>query len=386
MRDLRLGARRRVCGWALRTRDLRLGARRRVRGWARRSGCSLAAIVRIDARRTRLRDARRRPVAAKRLENFASGVVERRANSSRSSPNPEALARERLPLRRRGAAEDTAACVLVTPPTRTDTTRTRTVAVGSNGDERDLAREMDAAAPSAADAEEGEWVSVELRAAAAADETSPSRRVRATAFFATTDQRGAGGEGVLYAVLRRVGGVVRGEPRAKPRGGDAARRDRGRGGGSFHVDRHRGGRVRDDSRAEVRHGRDHRGCGARVARVVSRRGARLEVSGSTSRPRHRGSVSHALLRRGGGDRGHRRETRRWRGRASDDVRSGIRIRVVSYPRVDSSSSRGFLRRFSSRLRAFRAATRRRSTRSQTPPRRSARSSTNSRRWRPPPSW
>ena len=64
-----------------------------------------------------------------------------------------------------------------------------------NGDERDLAREMDAAAPSAADAEEGEWVSVELRAAAAADETSPSRRVRATAFFATTDQRGAGGEG-----------------------------------------------------------------------------------------------------------------------------------------------------------------------------------------------
>ena len=107
----------------------------------------------------------------------------------------EALARERLPLRRRGAAEDTAACVLVTPPTRTDTTRTRTVAVGLNGDERDLAREMDAAAPSAADAEEGEWVSVELRAAAAADETSPSRRVRATAFFATTDQRGAGGEG-----------------------------------------------------------------------------------------------------------------------------------------------------------------------------------------------
>ena len=107
----------------------------------------------------------------------------------------EALARERLPLRLRGAAEDTAACVLVTPPTRTDTTRTRTVAVGLNGDERDLAREMDAAAPSAADAEEGEWVSVELRAAAAADETSPSRRVRATAFFATTDQRGAGGEG-----------------------------------------------------------------------------------------------------------------------------------------------------------------------------------------------
>ena len=67
--------------------------------------------------------------------------------------------------------------------------------MGLNGDERDLAREMDAAAPSAADAEEGEWVSVELRAAAAADETSPSRRVRATAFFATTDQRGAGGEG-----------------------------------------------------------------------------------------------------------------------------------------------------------------------------------------------
>ena len=193
-RDLRLGAQRRVCGWALRTRDLRLGARRRVRGWARRSGCSLVAIVRIDARRTRLRDARRRPVAAKRLKNFASPVSSRGGELERVLAESEALARERLPLRLRGAAEDTAACVLVTPPTRTDTTRTRTVAVGLNGDERDRARDGRGGA-GAADAEEGEWVSVELRAAAAADETSPSRRVRATAFFATTDQRGAGGEG-----------------------------------------------------------------------------------------------------------------------------------------------------------------------------------------------
>ena len=191
----------------------------RSSSWSSAAGSWLGASKWMLARRER-KDRRAADEAARRAEETrrreASEKLRERCRREegeleRVLAESEALARERLPLRRRGAAEDTAACVLVTPPTRTAATRTgtRTVAVESNGDERDLAREMDAAAeeeeektaPSAADAEEGEWVSVELRAAAAASAsdgtTSPSRRVRvrATAFFATTDQRGAGGEG-----------------------------------------------------------------------------------------------------------------------------------------------------------------------------------------------
>ena len=188
----------------------RMGASHaRSSSWSSAASSWMGASKWMLARRDR-KDRRAADKAARREEDPSPQRLKKLRRCRREEgelervlAESEALARERLPLRLRGAAEDTAACVLVTPPTRTDTTRTRTVAVGLNSDERDLAREMDAVAPSAADAEEGEWVSVELRAAAAADETSPSRRVRATAFFATTDQRGAGGEGLVRCVASR---------------------------------------------------------------------------------------------------------------------------------------------------------------------------------------
>ena len=115
-------------------------------------------------------------------------------------------ARASLPMRGRVDSDATAACVLVTPPTRRrgpprgarrgdGVTRQLSGSMGEDGEKVEAVEEEEeeAATTSAAVAGTGEWLRVELRGSARAS-AAAAARVRAMVFFASLDQRGAGGD------------------------------------------------------------------------------------------------------------------------------------------------------------------------------------------------